>query len=160
MTYLILLISVLNCFSHSRSPRRAGFRMGVKIGNPTYVAFVADEIKRFGSVENSRFAHRGRVVAASVDGIGDPHTPTFEVQTTCRLSPVVLCLPEYSSGDACHDQHGTRVPSIMYCWSGLSSSAVGTYVRRSSPRAGTRDRMTLLIVACDVPKSSASSCWT
>jgi len=33
------------------------------------------------------------------------------VQATCRFTPVVWCLPEYSSGRSCHDQQGAKVPS-------------------------------------------------
>ena len=40
------------------------------------------------------------------------------VQATCRFTPVVWCLPEYSSGRSCHDQQGARVPSMMYWRSG------------------------------------------
>ena len=36
------------------------------------------------------------------------------VQATCRFTPVVWCLPEYSSGCFDHDQQGARVPSMMY----------------------------------------------
>src|ERR1022692_1934865 len=33
------------------------------------------------------------------------------VQATCTFIPVVLCLPEYSSGCPAHDQHGSSVPA-------------------------------------------------
>ena len=29
-------------------------------------------------------------------------------QATCRFTPVVWCLPEYSSGRLCHDRQGTK----------------------------------------------------
>jgi len=35
------------------------------------------------------------------------------VQATCTFIPVVLRFPEYSSGCALHDQHGSSVPSTM-----------------------------------------------
>jgi hypothetical protein len=35
------------------------------------------------------------------------------VQATCTFIPVVLRFPEYSSGYALHDQHGSSVPSTM-----------------------------------------------
>ena len=49
------------------------------------------------------------------------------MQATWTFMPVVLCLPEYSSGRVAHDQHGSSVPSTMYCIVRPRSSAVGTY---------------------------------
>lgn len=41
------------------------------------------------------------------------------------LTPMVLCLPEYSSGKLRHDQVGSRVPSTMSGSVGSRSSTVG-----------------------------------
>ena len=40
------------------------------------------------------------------------------VQATCRFTPVVWCLPEYSSGRSCHDQQNTKgaVDDVLAVW--------------------------------------------
>src|ERR1700733_12483789 len=58
--------------------------------------------------------------------------------------PVALCLPEYSSGGAAHDQHGSSVPSTMYCSCVSSSSAVGTKSLRTFPINGVIARQLCL----------------
>jgi len=50
--------------------------------------------------------------AAFLDAVLQAHAVPM-VQATCTFIPVVLCFPEYSSGCALHDQHGSSVPSAM-----------------------------------------------
>jgi hypothetical protein len=50
-------------------------------------------------------------VAAPCYRIGNPLETPLSVQATWTFIPVVLCLPDYSSGCAAHDQQGSRVPS-------------------------------------------------
>src|SRR5918997_5754311 len=81
----------------------------------------------------------------------------LKVQATCTFMPVVLCLPEYSSGCEAHDQHGSRVPSTMYWILSLSSSAVGTYFLRTFSSSGVIPVIARLIVDWDTSYVSASS---
>src|SRR5258708_11446615 len=82
------------------------------------------------------------------------------VQAICTLIPVVLCLPEYNSGEEAHDQQGSRVPSTMYCVSRSRSSAVGIYPSSAFPINGVNLVMARLIVDWDTPYVSASSACT
>lgn len=54
---------------------------------------------------------QGLGIATMLIGVGDRH-PVM-VQATCTFIPVALRFPEYSSGCALHDQHGSSVPSTM-----------------------------------------------
>src|SRR5208283_2322990 len=73
------------------------------------------------------------------------------VQATCTFMPVVLCLPEYSSGCDAHDQHGSRVPSTMYCVRWPNSSAVGTYSLSTFSSKGVTLVIARLIVGWETP---------
>ena len=42
------------------------------------------------------------------DGFEIQASCPVRVQATCRFTPVVWCLPEYSSGRSCHDQQGAK----------------------------------------------------
>jgi hypothetical protein len=75
------------------------------------------------------------------------------------LSPVVWCLPEYSSGWSRHDQQGSSVPSTRYWVCGSRSSAVGTKLANSLSSTGVSPVMARLIVDWETPKASASSAW-
>src|SRR6266542_6062621 len=68
------------------------------------------------------------------------------VQATWTFMPVVLCLPEYSSGCEAHDQQGSRVPSTMYWLRSSRSSAVGTYSASTAPSTGVTPVTARLIV--------------
>src|SRR5205085_7913248 len=68
------------------------------------------------------------------------------VQATCTFMPVVLCLPEYSSGCEAHDQHGSSVPSTMYWLRSSRSSAVGTYSASTARSTGVTPVTARLIV--------------
>src|ERR1039458_6878979 len=63
-------------------------------------------------------------------------SPPPSVQATWTFIPVILCLPEYNSGCEAHDQHGSRLPSTMYCVRPSRSSAVGTYFSSTLPSSG------------------------
>jgi len=59
------------------------------------------------------------------------------VQATCRFTPVVWCLPEYSSGQSCHDQQDTKgaVDDVLADL-GRGSSTLGTRAWRASAIKG------------------------
>ena len=58
---------------------------------------------------------------------------------TRTLTPVVLCLPEYSSGMVRHDQVGSRVPSTVSGSVGSRSYTVGRRSCRACPRMGVQE---------------------
>ena len=76
--------------------------------------------------EGAGFAQAVRVVAGAVYRVGDPREFAVEGAEDLHVQAGGLCLPEYSSGWAAQDQHGSRVPSTTYCVRSSSSSAVGT----------------------------------
>ena len=68
------------------------------------------------------------------------------VQATCRFTPVVWCLPEYSSGRFDHDQQNTKgaVDDVLAVWvevpraghPGLEGLGDQGSVNRNHPRDG------------------------
>ena len=62
------------------------------------VAFIAHPVGRVECVQDARKLERRSVVAASVDRVGDPCQRAVQVAQNLDVEPVVLCLPEYSSG--------------------------------------------------------------
>src|SRR5712691_10353903 len=82
------------------------------------------------------------------------------VQATWTFMPVVLCLPEYSSGREAHDQHGSSVPSTRYWHRWSRSSAVGTYGTSTFLMSGVTADIARLTVGWEVIYASASSSWT
>jgi hypothetical protein len=62
------------------------------------------------------------------------------------VHPGGLVLAEYSSGCEAHDQHGSRVPSTMYCVGPSSWSAVGTCFLSTFPSNGVTPATARLIV--------------
>src|SRR6266536_2791196 len=78
------------------------------------------------------------------------HQPT-DPPPTFMFTTVVLCLPEYRSGRAAHDQHGSKVPSTMNCRLPSRSSAAGMYSRRACTSSGVIADMARLIVGCETP---------
>src|SRR5215207_8553783 len=125
MRYRILLICVLNSLSQASRSRWISFLMGVIMLFPTYP--LSPSQLRGSTVSRTPDSFR-QWLSCRLPATGSEiqaRRPA-RVQATCTLIPVVLCFPEYSSGLDVHDQHGSRVPSTMYCMLGSSSSAVGT----------------------------------
>ncbi len=73
------------------------------------------------------------------------------VAATWTTTPVVRCLPDHRPGTAAHDQQGSKVPSMMYCRSARSSSAVGTTLRSACASNGVTPAIARLTVDCDTP---------
>lgn len=90
----------------------------------------------------------------------ETHTmlPVREV-TTWMLTPVVWCLPEYSSGWLRQDQQGRRVPSTRWVVSVGISSMVGTWSARTSAMTGVSFVTERLMLGWDTPNCSAISAW-
>jgi hypothetical protein len=68
-----------------------------------------------GSAERSTLDSPRQWLSWRLPGIGSEihaRRPVM-VQATCTFIPVVLRFPEYNSGCALHDQHGSSVPCTM-----------------------------------------------
>src|SRR6266700_5417848 len=112
ITQRILLICLLNSFCQSSSSPPAGFLKGVSMLLPMY-PLSPSQLR--GPSERSTPDSPRQWLSWRLPGIGsETHAghPVM-VQATCTFIPVVLRFPEYSSGCALHDQHGSSVPSTM-----------------------------------------------
>src|SRR5829696_8497320 len=134
-TQRILLTCLLNSFSQSIKSRGAGFLIGVIMSLPTYplspIQFLGFRVRRTPDSARQYVSWRLPSIASEIQA----RCPE-RVHATCTFTPVVLCLPEYSSGCDAHDQQGSRVPSTMYWLRSSRSSAVGTYSASTTPNAG------------------------
>src|SRR6266487_118630 len=152
----ILLTCLLNSFSQSRSSRPCGFLIGVIIPLPTYPL---SAIQSAGSKVRRTPDSLRQWLSCRLPSMGSEIHASFSarVQATWTFRPVVLCLPEYSSGGAAHDQHGSRVPSTRYWHRSSRSSAVGTYGASTFLMSRVIDDIARLTVDWENPYVSASS---
>jgi hypothetical protein len=98
-----------------------------------------------------------RVVPASVNRGGEPSQLSVRGTGPRTFIPVVLCLPEYSSGCDAHDRRGSRVG--VHDVPRPASWIVGGGYRAASVKGGTLV-IARLVVGCDTSKPSANSAWT
>ena len=100
------------------------------------IGFVGDEGLGWQGLEQATGSQGGQVVGGA--GLGGEIQARFpdRVQATWMVTPVVWCLPEYSSGRDRQDQHGSSVPSMTYGVLGCSSSTVVVQVAVIAARTG------------------------
>src|SRR6266487_2284830 len=93
----ILLTCLLNSFSQLRSSRSCGFLIGVIIPLPTYPL---SAIQSAGSKVRRTPDSLRQWLSCRLPSMGSEIHASFSarVQATWTFRPVVLCLPEYSSG--------------------------------------------------------------
>ena len=102
------------------------------------VAFVSTMTLTVEGCEEAGFFDGLRIMHITRQGWGDPGELSGQgAGHTCRFTPVVWCLPEYSSGCSCHDQQDTKgaVDDVLADL-GQGSSKPGTQAWRASAIKG------------------------
>src|SRR5882757_8324756 len=105
ITYRILLIAVLNCFCQSRSCPPGGLRNGV-VGPVPMKPLSPRELSGRRMVDKLSSATALASWVLPGNGSETYDSSPAVSQTNWWVCPVVLCLPERSSGASAHDQHG------------------------------------------------------
>src|ERR1017187_8985553 len=100
------------------------------------VSFIADPVAGVNRQQDFGFAQAIRVVVVSINRVRNPCQSAAECAGDLNVHACGLVLAGVQLRCEAHDQHGSRVPSTMYCVRPSSSSAVGTYSLSTLPSNG------------------------